>query len=73
MDVNGAKCKEWSKEIWFDLWCTGVKKDDIPQNNHFGVDTNGNGITLKQACSKTCDQSKLDIMYRKLRRVSNFG
>ena len=61
MDYNETHCKTWIKKSWFDEWCTGLKKNEIPKDNFFGEDENGKRFTLKQACNKTCGQRKLNI------------
>ena len=52
-DLDESKCKHWRKQAWFGNYCNGQKKDNTA-SGFFGRDENGNKLTLRQACAKTC-------------------
>ena len=63
MDYNETICKAWSKEDWFDHWCSGPSKNIVPPENLFGEDDYGNGFTLKQACNETCNTRRFSLIH----------
>ena len=52
-DLDENKCKMWKRKRWFEIYCVG-RKQDATVNGHFGVNNNGDALTLKEACGTTC-------------------